>query len=84
MHVTMVISQIFSVILYFCTVVLMKNLFMVSTLTWEFLLKILLLTFITWFPLHLIKLIKKYLDPSDYQKIMISHDNHRSVFMNFS
>ena len=77
----MIVSQIFSVILYFCTIFMMKNIFMVSTITWGFFLKILLMTFITWFPLHLIKILKKYFDPSDYEKIMMSTAHQRSIIM---
>ena len=81
MHMAMVISQILSVIIYFLTIFTMKNVFMVSTLTWAFLLKILMLTFITWFPLHLITIIKKYLDPSDYEKIMRANTQQNSILM---
>lgn len=79
MHIAMVISQILSVIVYFFTIFAMKSIFMVSTITWGFLLKILLLTFITWFPLHLIKLLKKFFDPSDYEKIMMSNARQSSM-----
>ena len=81
MHMAMVISQILSVIVYFLTIFTMKNVFMVSTLTWAFLLKILMLTFSTWFPLHLITIIKKYLDPSDYEKIMRANSQQNSILM---
>jgi phospholipid-translocating ATPase len=81
MHMAMVVSQIFSVILYFVTILMMKSIFMVSTLTWEFFLKILLLTFITWFPLHMIKILKKYLDPNDYEKIMMANARQSSILM---
>ena len=81
MHMAMVVSQILSVIVYFFTIYAMKNVFMVSTLTWAFLLKILMLTFITWFPLHLITIIKRYLDPSDYEKIMRANVHQSSLLM---
>lgn len=82
LHIVMIISQILSVILYFVTIITMKSVFMVSTFSWDFLLKIFLVTLLTWFPLHLVKVIKRYMDPNDYQKIMMNTLKEKDVLTN--
>lgn len=66
----MIISQISSIIVYFFTIVLMPSLFDVSTIDGVFIWKMVCITFISWFPFHLFKILKRYLDPSDYEVIM--------------
>jgi hypothetical protein len=51
-------------------IILMPTLFDVSTIDGIFLWKMLLITLISWFPFHLFKMIKKIVDPTDYEKIM--------------
>ena len=66
----MIICQLLSVIIYFMTIALMPSMFDVSTLNAEFLWKMVVITLASWLPFHLFKIIKSYLDPSDYERMM--------------
>ena len=66
----MLISQILSLFLYFYTIMLLNNVFDLSYLTWAFLWKIIVITLMSWLPLHLLKLLIRRIDPTDYEKIM--------------
>lgn len=66
----MLISQILSLFIYFYTIIFLNNVFNISYLNWEFFWKIIAITLISWLPLHLLKLLVRRIDPTDYEKIM--------------
>lgn len=66
----MVISSIFTFIIYFMSIALFKNYFDTSYITWPFLFKVLAIVVASWAPLHLTKIIYDCIDPSEHQKIM--------------
>lgn len=66
----MVISSIMTFIIYFMSIGLLRSYFDTSYVTWTFVVKVLLLTFASWAPLHLARLIYDFIDPSEHQKIM--------------
>ena len=69
-HIVMLISQLGSCIVYFFTILLMPELFDVSTIDGVFIWKMIVVTFISWFPFHLFKILKRFIDPTDYEVIM--------------
>lgn len=66
----MVISQLLSLGVYVCSIIFLQTLFDVKYINAEFMLKVTMITFISWLPLHLAKIISRRLDPTDYEKIM--------------
>ncbi len=66
----MIISQIISAFLYFACITIFREYFLVGPFEWDTFLKICLTTLLVWVPPHIIKLLKKYYDPNDYEKIM--------------
>ena len=49
----------------------MKSFFEIgNVMEWGFIGKILVIVLASWLPLFLFRIIKKYLDPSDFEKIM--------------
>jgi len=69
-HIVMIISQICSVIIYFMSILCMPALFDLATIDGVFIWKMIVITVCSWFPFHLFKIIKRYIDPSDHEKIM--------------
>jgi hypothetical protein len=52
------------------TIIVLKQEINASSITLEFLYKVVCLTLISWLPLHLIKVIMRKIDPSEHEKIM--------------
>jgi len=69
-HWVTVLSITCSIAAYMFTITLLKQEINASSIDLEFLYKVVFLTFISWFPLHLIKLIMRKFDPSEHEKIM--------------
>lgn len=65
----MVIAQILSAIMYFSSILFLNRIFDVSFIDLQFIAKTLIITLISWAPLHAFKLLVKYLDPTDYEKV---------------
>lgn len=66
----MLISQILSLFIYFYTIIFFNNVFDLSYMDISFFWKIVVITLISWLPLHIFKLIIKKIDPTDYEKVM--------------
>lgn len=66
----MVVSIVLTLIVYIGSIVLFRGYFQVSYVDGPFILKVLITTLITWFPLELFKKIMEKCDPSQEQKIM--------------
>lgn len=65
----MIAAQTCSIIMYFSSITFLNSIFDVSAMGWIFLEKILIITLISWAPIHFFKLILKHFDPTDYEKI---------------
>ncbi len=55
---------------YLATIIVLKDSINASSITLKFLYKVLSITLVSWLPLHALKVIMKYLSPSEQQKIM--------------
>lgn len=75
----MILSQIVSAFMYFACITIFHNLFGVSPFVWSIFLKICLTTLLVWVPPHVVKLLKKYYDPNDYEKIMQNNLKTREI-----
>jgi hypothetical protein len=65
----MIAAQTCSIIIYFSSITFLNSIFDVSEIGLVFLEKILIITFISWAPIHFFKLFLKHVDPTDYEKI---------------
>lgn len=53
----MVVSIVFTIVIYIGSIILFRNYFDTSYITMEFLLKVLIVTGICWLPVHLLKML---------------------------
>jgi phospholipid-translocating ATPase len=70
MHPMMIVSAIGTLLLYFASIIFLKSLINVETITASFLGNIILIVSVSWLPLHIVKIIIRCVDPTDYQKVM--------------
>jgi phospholipid-translocating ATPase len=70
----MVLSSILTFFVYFASIGLLRSYFNTSFITWQFVIKVLAVTFCSWAPLHIVRCVYNYIDPSEHQKIM--RQNH--------
>jgi hypothetical protein len=66
----MFISSLLTFACYILSIVLLRSYFDTSYLTWQFFLKVLAITLLSWLPLHLLKCVVMRLDPTEQQKIL--------------
>lgn len=66
----MLLIQIVTGAVYFASVVLLQEYFDTSYIDYLFMMKIGIITLITWAPLHLLYCITEACDPSEHRKIM--------------
>lgn len=66
----MMLMQVATGVTYFMSIVLLQEYFDTSYIDSVFIAKVLLITLITWLPLHLLYLIVNCVDPSDSKKVM--------------
>ena len=66
----MIVSMLFSIIIYFLCIYFLRSYLFLSELNWEFVGKMTLITAASWVPPYLFKVIMKRIDPSDYEKVM--------------
>ena len=69
-HVFMLFSQVFSVILYFLSIYCLKNIMDVSDITWGFLGRVVAITAVSFLPLYITNIIRRKIAPNDYEKVM--------------
>ena len=69
-HRYMVISIIVTLLMYMGSIAFFREYFQTSYIDWVFLLKVSILTIVTWVPLELFKCFMMKCDPSQEQKIM--------------
>jgi len=65
----MIVSQFLSAILYFSSILFLNRIFDVSYIDLDFFWKTLVITLMSWAPLHLFYVIMRYLYPTDYEKV---------------
>ena len=69
----MIITNVGSLILYLIILIFLHNfLQLADVMDWEFIGKIMAIVCVSWLPLWLFKIIKKKVDPTDYEKIMLT------------
>lgn len=66
----MIVSILLTLAMYIGSIALFRQYFQVSYIDGPFLLKVTILTLITWFPLQMFKKIMEKCDPTQEQKIM--------------
>jgi phospholipid-translocating ATPase len=66
----MVVSSILTFFVYFASIGFLRSYFNTAYITWDFVIKVLIITFASWAPLHLCRMICDYCDPSEQLKIM--------------
>lgn len=62
----MVVSSICTLIVYFGSIGLLRSTFDTSYITWLFVMKVFMVTFTSWFPLHFARVTYDYFDPSEH------------------
>lgn len=75
----MVVSSIGTFVVYVLSILLLRSYFDTSYITWQFGLKVVAITVISWLPLHLTKWIMKKLDPSEDDRIRKQEARSRSA-----
>ena len=71
LHIISIAATVISLIIYIFILLVLRNLFDIGDIwKFEYLYKIFAIVMISWFPLFLFQVIKKKVDPSDYEKIM--------------
>lgn len=66
----MVVSSILTFFVYFASIGFLRSYFNTAYITWDFVIKVFIITFASWFPLHITRIIYDYCDPSEHLKIM--------------
>lgn len=66
----MLASSVITFIMYILSIALLPSYFEASYITWLFVVKVVLITVVSWLPLHLVQMIINRVDPSEFQKIM--------------
>jgi phospholipid-translocating ATPase len=66
----MVVASVATLFIYVLSIALLPAYFQTSYITWEFVMKVAMITVASWLPLHITKLIIQRVDPSEFQKIM--------------
>ncbi len=69
-HWGMIVSVTLSLLVYFLTIFLFRSIINVSAITGWFAIKVLVITAISWLPIHLLKYLERRIWPSDYDIIM--------------
>jgi hypothetical protein len=68
----MIVAQFTSVLIYFGSIFIFKNMINVAFINWTFFFKILITSLVSWLPLHILRKFKSRYFPTDYEKIMKS------------
>lgn len=66
----MMLMQVATGVTYFMSIVLLQEYFDTSYIDSVFFAKVLLITLITWLPLHILYWVLDWIDPSDSKKVM--------------
>lgn len=71
----MICSQFISLGIYFLMITYLKTYLMASAINTDFILKMIIITFVSWAPPFAVKYVMSKLDPEDYQKLRSSSDS---------
>lgn len=66
----MVTSSVLTFLVYILSIALLREYFDTSYITWEFMMKVVALTAVSWLPMHIIKVVVYKFDPPEHLKIM--------------
>ena len=66
----MFVSSMVTFIVYWASIILMREYFDTSYITVQFCLKVVIITLLSWLPLHLIQWVVQKVDPTEQQKIL--------------
>ena len=66
----MVVSSLGTFACYIMSISFLRAYFDTSYLSWEFFLKVLAITLLSWMPLHMIKCLLSRFDPTEQEKIL--------------
>ena len=69
LHILMLASTFGSGIVYFLSIMLMKNVISVDAIDTQFVIKVLIVSLFSWAPLHIIKKVMSYLNPTESEKM---------------
>lgn len=61
----MIVSSVFTFVIYILSIALLRSYFDTSYITWQFVLKVLAITLLSWLPLHVAKWIIMKIDPTE-------------------
>ena len=67
----MILSQILTFIIYFLSVIFLRKYIDTGIINSLFFGKVILTVIVSWFPIHLAKILVKKIDPSEEQKLML-------------
>ena len=71
----MICTSVLTLFLYIGSIALLPNYFQTSYITWDFIMKVCLLTLVSWLPLQIVQMIIDRCFPEEFQKIM-REDHH--------
>lgn len=66
----MVLSQILTFVAYLLSIVFLGQYIDVQTINLDFLRKVIAIVAVSWLPMHIMSVLAKLLNPTDYQKVM--------------
>ena len=62
----MVVASVITLFVYILSIALLPVYFQTSYITWTFVMKVLCITLASWLPLHIIQLVVRRIDPSEF------------------
>lgn len=64
------VSQIFTIVIYILSIIFFREFIDVSRITSTFCFKVLLIVLVSWGPMHIAKILRTKYDPTENEKIM--------------
>ena len=64
------VSQIFTLVIYILSIWLLGDVIVVSAINFEFVRNVAIIVLFSWGPIHLLKMIRMRIDPTENEKIM--------------
>lgn len=66
----MICTSMMTLFIYITSIALLPNYFQTSYITWNFVLKVGMLTIVSWLPLQIVQVIVESCFPEEFQKVM--------------
>lgn len=73
----MIASSVLTFVIYVISIVCLRSYFDTSYMTWQFCIRIMMLTLASWMPLQLVQVVADRCNPSEFQKIMQEERGHK-------